>query len=258
MHQTPQGLIGAFEYNTDLFERATLDRMTEHFLVLLEGAVADPGRRLADLPLLTEAERDRLLTEWGRNAENFSEEFSLRKLAELLGARALYVLDADLNLLPAGVPGEVHLGDLSSSQDLSHPTGLEFVGDPFGVTPGGMLCKTGLRARFLPSGGLDFLGRVEQHVKVRGYKVDLPQIDAALGKHPGVLQSVTRLREATADAPAQLGAYVVCRQPGSAEPEALRDFLKTRLPAYMIPSTFVMVEEPPGRQAAGRQEGRRD
>src|SRR6185436_1019844 len=92
MHQTPQGLIGAFEYNTDLFERATLERMIEHFLVLLEGAVADPGRRLADLPLLTEAERARLLMRWGTNAENFSEEFSLRELAELLGARALYVL----------------------------------------------------------------------------------------------------------------------------------------------------------------------
>ena len=258
MHQTPQGLIGAFEYNIDLFERATLERMVEHFLVLLEGAVADPGRRLADLPLLTEAERARLLTQWGRNAENFSEEFSLGELAEQVGARVLYVLDADLNLVPAGVPGEVYLGDLSSPQDFSHPAGVEFVGDPFGVAPGGMLCKTGLRARFLPGGDLEFLGRAEQHVKVRGYNVDATQIDAALGQHPGVLQSVTRLREATADAPAVLGAYVVCRQPGSAEPEALRDFLKTRLPAYMIPSTFVMVEEPLGRQAAEHNEGRRD
>jgi amino acid adenylation domain-containing protein len=239
MHHTPRGLVGSFEYNTDLFEAATIQRIIEHFQTLVAGIVADPDCRLADLPLLAEAERQQLLTQAHGSASQRAAELSLPQFVKEHPAPTFYVLDTDLNLTPAGVPGELYLGGLRRPRDDEQAANATLLPDPFGDEPDAQLYRTGMRARLLSDGGIEFLGRLDQQLKVRGFKVDLTQVEAALNEHPSVRHSVVYAQTTTPHQP-QLVARVV-PQPGHAPvPEELRDFLKHRLPAYMMPSDFVV------------------
>jgi amino acid adenylation domain-containing protein len=157
----------------------------------------------------------------------------------------LYVLDSDLQPVPVGTPGELHIGGVGLARGyLNHPelTAEKFIDDPFCDEPGARLYKTGDMVRRLPDGNLEFVGRMDFQVKIRGFRVELGEIEAVLEKHPAVAQAVVIAREA--DGGKQLAAYVIAA-PGGVPAAELRDYSKKQLPEYMVPADFVFVESFP-------------
>jgi len=158
----------------------------------------------------------------------------------------MYVLDPHLEPLPIGVPGELYIGGLQVGRGYvgrDDLTAERFVPDPFSRTPGARLYKTGDLARHLPDGAIEYLGRLDYQVKIRGQRIELGEIEATLDKHAGVGQSVVMARE---DIPGdqRLVAYVVARQAAPSIAE-LKEHLSRELPAYMVPSAFVFLDALP-------------
>ncbi|HYR12181.1 MAG TPA: amino acid adenylation domain-containing protein, partial [Longimicrobium sp.] len=155
----------------------------------------------------------------------------------------LYVLDASLNPVPVGVPGELYIGGVQVArgyQGRAAMTAERFVPDPFSVRGGARLYRTGDRARWRADGAIEYLGRLDFQVKVRGFRIELGEIEAALRQAPGVRDSTVEVREdQTGDR--RLVAYVV----GDAEAEVLRERLRQSLPEYMVPSAFVFLDALP-------------
>ncbi|MEO7326949.1 MAG: amino acid adenylation domain-containing protein, partial [Minicystis sp.] len=154
-----------------------------------------------------------------------------------------YALDASMQPVPVGVAGELHLAGAGVGRGyVNRPelTAERFVTNPFG---GGLLYKTGDLARFLPSGALEYLGRIDQQVKVRGHRIELGEIEAVLQQNPAIQTSVTMVREDSPGNP-RLVAYLVPTG-DSLNVGELRAFLKAKLPDYMIPAAFVWLMELP-------------
>jgi amino acid adenylation domain-containing protein len=159
----------------------------------------------------------------------------------------LYVLDARGALLPVGLAGELYAGGVGVGRGyLGAParTAAVFVPDPFSATPGGRMYRTGDVARFMSDGSLEFLGRIDHQVKIRGFRVELGEIEAALDAHPSVRAAVVSAREDAAGHK-YLAAYVVARDGARIDVAALRSDLREKLPEYMTPSAFVVLDELP-------------
>ncbi|HEX8186752.1 MAG TPA: alpha/beta fold hydrolase, partial [Pyrinomonadaceae bacterium] len=122
-------------------------------------------------------------------------------------------------------------------------TAERFVPDPFSAEPGGRLYRTGDLARYLPDGEIEFLGRMDEQVKIRGFRIELGEIEAALAECEGVREAAVVAREAAGGG--RLVAYVAGAGGEAPEAEALRGELKRRLPEYMVPSAFVVLDELP-------------
>ncbi|WP_437972165.1 amino acid adenylation domain-containing protein [Sorangium sp. So ce260] len=164
------------------------------------------------------------------------------------------LLDRNRALVPVGVAGEIYIGGAGVSRGyLNRPelTQERFVESPFGGGPGSRLYRTGDLARYLPSGEIEFLGRIDDQVKIHGHRIELGEIAAALGQHPSVREVAVVARE---DAPGdrRLVAYVVPRaaRGASAGDEqallpALRALAQRHLPSYMVPSAFVPLDALP-------------
>ncbi|MFC5220501.1 amino acid adenylation domain-containing protein [Streptomyces coerulescens] len=152
-----------------------------------------------------------------------------------------HVLDPDGLPVPEGATGELYLGGEGVARGyLRRPalTAERFVPDPFSGRPGARLYRTGDLARVLPGGELDYLGRADQQIKVRGLRIEPGEIEAVLTEHPTVRRAAVVARGDTADS-AGLVAYVVGE--GAQDPSALRRYLAERLPLYMVPEAFVPV-----------------
>jgi amino acid adenylation domain-containing protein len=161
-----------------------------------------------------------------------------------------YVCDRDrqpLQLVPLGVVGELYVGGAGVTRGyLNRPelTAQRFVPDPF-ATSGGRLYRTGDLVRLRPSGDLDYVGRSDFQIKVRGFRIEPGEVEAAILSHPAVRQAVVLVQKDTHGDPLLVG-YVVGR--GGAQPPAaaeLRALLKASLPSYMVPSAFVELEALP-------------
>ncbi len=157
-----------------------------------------------------------------------------------------YVVDSRLQPVPIGVPGELLVsGDGLARGYLGRPdlTAEKFIANPFSRELGSRLYKTGDLVRYSPTGAIEFLGRNDDQVKIRGFRIELGEIESALIAHPAVLAASVLPRE---DVPGQkrLAAYVVT-QPLSPSVSELRDYLKKRMPDYMLPSAFVILEQLP-------------
>lgn len=154
-----------------------------------------------------------------------------------------YILDPDMNPLPPGVAGELYIGGIGLAQGyLKHPdsTAERFLPHPFSQAPGSRLYRTGDLGRALPDGKIEFLGRIDHQVKIRGHRIELGEIEARLMQHPEVREVIVLLRE---DRPGdqRLVAYVATHLRDSVAAGNLKDFLKESLPDYMIPSAFVFL-----------------
>jgi acyl carrier protein len=143
--------------------------------------------------------------------------------------------------------GEVYIGGAGLARGyLNRPelTAEKFVTTPCGAHGSERLYRTGDLARYLPDGSLDFRGRIDQQIKIRGCRVELGEIEAVLGAHPAVQTSVVVAHENGADSK-HLVAYVVPAPGSSPTAPDLRAFLGTKLPDYMVPTTFVRLEALP-------------
>ncbi|HZH14797.1 MAG TPA: condensation domain-containing protein, partial [Archangium sp.] len=159
----------------------------------------------------------------------------------------VFVLDAHLQPVPAGVTGELFLSGAGLARGylgLPSLTAERFLPHPFSTTPGARLYRTGDAARFLPDGSLEYLGRLDSQVKLRGFRIELGEVESALLQHPSVHSCVSLVRE---DSPGdkRLVAWFVSHSGQSLEAHALRSFLQQRLPEYMVPSAFVSLSALP-------------
>jgi len=159
----------------------------------------------------------------------------------------VYILDKHLNLVPVGVPGELHIGGAGLARGYRNRPDLtdeRFIPHPFDDDPDARLYKTGDLARYRSDGAIECLGRIDYQVKIRGFRVELGEIEAILGQHPAVRESVVVVRE---DDPGEkrLVAYVATHRGQGVTNGVLRHALKERLPAYMIPAAIVMLDALP-------------
>ena len=159
----------------------------------------------------------------------------------------VYILDASLQPVPVGVPGELGTGGDGLARGYLHRPELSagsFIPNPFDAAGGGRLYRTGDQARFLSDGNIEFLGRRDTQVKLRGYRIELGEIESVMCEHSAVGEAVAIVRE---DVPGdrRLVVYWVLRAGQDADEGSLRSYVKTRLPAYMIPSAFVRLDALP-------------
>ncbi|MBD1879528.1 non-ribosomal peptide synthetase [Coleofasciculus sp. FACHB-T130] len=212
----------------------------------------------------TEAAID--VTYWACQRES---ELPIVPIGRAIANTQLYILDRHLQPVPVGVAGELHIGGVGLARGyLNRPdlTAQKFISNPFkNLTPQppslrgkgencfpplvgegrgeSRLYKTGDLARYLPDGNIEFLGRIDNQVKLRGFRIELGEIEAALMQHPAIRETVVLLRE---DNPGdkRLVAYIVPKEQATGIHD-LRDFLKQKLPSYMVPSAFMFLEALP-------------
>jgi thioesterase domain-containing protein/acyl carrier protein len=156
----------------------------------------------------------------------------------------MYLLGPDRKPVPPGETGELYIGGIGVGRGyLNQPetTEAKFITLALDGKTDVRLYRTGDLARALPDGNLEYLGRTDHQVKVRGYRIELGEIEVALGQHPEVRDCVVVAR-ADAAAGARLAAYVVAKKNSAPAIDGLRSFLRERLPAYMVPSAFLLLE----------------
>jgi amino acid adenylation domain-containing protein len=156
-----------------------------------------------------------------------------------------YVVDSRSRPVPVGVPGELLIGGAGVARGyLNRPelTTEKFIADPFHNEIGSRLYRTGDLVRYRGDGTLEFLGRIDQQVKMRGFRIELGEIESVLRSHSAVREVVVVMRE---EREKQLIAYVVLAEESSCTTTELRDYLKEKLPAYLVPTAFSVLEKIP-------------
>lgn len=157
----------------------------------------------------------------------------------------IYILDAQRQPVPIGVPGEMYVGGAGLARGyLRRPelSGERFIPDHLTGTPGACLYRTGDLARFLPERDIEYLGRIDHQVKIRGFRIELGEIESVLCRHPAIREAVVVARED--NGAKRLVGYLVASQPAP-EVSVLREHLKKKLPEYMAPAAFVFLEKLP-------------
>jgi amino acid adenylation domain-containing protein len=156
-----------------------------------------------------------------------------------------YVLDRDLEPVPAGLTGELFVGGSGVARGyLGRPalTAERFVPDPFSDTPGARMYATGDLVRLRRDGILEFAGRRDDQVKIRGFRVEPGEVEAVLARHPGLTAAAV---VATTEDPPRLAGYLVAAPDSSPEPEPVRDWLRERVPEHLVPSSLSVLDALP-------------
>jgi len=156
----------------------------------------------------------------------------------------VYVLDSNLQNVATGEAGELYLGGVGIARGYHNRpelTAEKFIPNPFSNEPGARLYRTGDWGYYRADGQIEFLGRIDDQVKVRGFRIELAEIEMTLSCHPGVKTGVVVARE-DARGEKQLVAYVVGEGESAPEKAELCNYLKERLPEYMVPAAFVILE----------------
>jgi amino acid adenylation domain-containing protein/non-ribosomal peptide synthase protein (TIGR01720 family) len=169
----------------------------------------------------------------------------------------VFLLDAHLQMVPVGVAGELYIGGAGLARGYwNRPdvTAARFVPNPHGTPPGGRIYRTGDLCRWLPDGSLEFLGRLDDQVKIRGHRIELGEVEGVLALHPAIREAAAAVRPDDSGE-AQLVAYL--RPVTDARPSVshLRTFLRSKLPDFMVPASFVFLETFP-RTANGKLDRR--
>jgi amino acid adenylation domain-containing protein len=159
----------------------------------------------------------------------------------------VYLLDRRLQPVPVGVPGELYVGGVGLARGYlngAELTASRFIPHPFSDEPGARLYKTGDVARYLPDGEIEFLGRIDDQVKVRGFRIELGEIESVLTEHVGVREAVVVARDAVGGEK-RLVAYLVVEGEDAPSVNEMRRHLKERVPEYMVPSAFMILDALP-------------
>jgi amino acid adenylation domain-containing protein/non-ribosomal peptide synthase protein (TIGR01720 family) len=160
----------------------------------------------------------------------------------------MFVLDEMLQPAPVGVKGEVYIGGEGVARGYWRRPDLtaeRFVPDPFSETGGGRLYRAGDLARYRDDGIIEYLGRTDHQIKLRGYRIELGEIESMLAAHQAVRQSAVIVREDDQDDQRLVGYVVLNEDSDQPTPDELKDYLRTKLPEYMIPSSLIILEQLP-------------
>jgi amino acid adenylation domain-containing protein len=160
----------------------------------------------------------------------------------------IYILDSHLQPVPIGVHGEIYVGGDGLALGYLNCPELnteKFIPNPFSEQAESRLYRTGDMARYRPDGNIEFLGRIDNQVKIRGHRVEPGEVESVLNQHPTVKESVVVARKRDSSGENELIGYVVSTQESPASVSELRRFLRERLPDYMIPSWFVVLDALP-------------
>ncbi|MEH2284582.1 MAG: amino acid adenylation domain-containing protein [Nostoc sp.] len=179
--------------------------------------------------------------------EDIPEEATNVPIGRPLSNTQIYILDAQLQPVPVGTPGELYIGGDGLARGYLNARELteeKFIPHPFENAEGSRLYKTGDLARFLPDGNIEFIGRVDHQVKIRGFRIELGEIEALLSQHPDVQQAVAIAREEI-PGDKRLVAYIVPNQKLDVSASTLRRYLQEKLPNYMVPAVFVILNSLP-------------
>ncbi|MEH1779521.1 MAG: amino acid adenylation domain-containing protein [Nostoc sp.] len=159
----------------------------------------------------------------------------------------IYLLDQNLQPVPVGVPGMLYIGGAGLARGYLNKAELtadKFIPNPYANLPGERLYKTGDQARYLPNGDIEYIGRVDYQVKVRGFRIELLEIEAVLLEYPAVQEAVVAVHFSQVDSQ-QIVAYVVPQIEQTLTIPELRSFLEAKLPSYMVPAAFVILSALP-------------
>jgi len=181
-----------------------------------------------------------------RLPHQLDEQLSSIPIGRPIANTQVYVLDGRLNSTPIGVAGQLYVGGPGLARGYrAHPdlTAELFVPNPFSNEPGARLYCTGDIVRYLPDGRLEFLGRNDHQVKVRGFRVELGEVETALTAHPEVSTAVVTIHHDASGA--TLLGYVIAGANGRPDERELRDLVKSRLPDYMVPALFIWLDALP-------------
>ncbi|HEX5734993.1 MAG TPA: amino acid adenylation domain-containing protein, partial [Blastocatellia bacterium] len=179
--------------------------------------------------------------------ENESKAMTLLPIGRPIANTRLYVLDGQLQAAPPGLPGQLHVSGAGLARGyLSRPdlTATKFIPDPFSTSPGSRLYSTGDLGRLLASGEVEFLGRIDDQVKVRGFRIEPGEIESALLEDETLAQALVVARQ-DGGLDRRLVAYVVAQEGRRVDPSRLREHLRRRLPDYMQPSAIVELDRLP-------------
>jgi len=168
-------------------------------------------------------------------------------IGQPIGNTQMYILDRYMQPVPIGVVGELHVGGEGLAQGyLNHPqlTSEKFIPDCFKSKPGSRLYKTGDRARYLPNYSIEILGRIDDQVKIHGHRIELGEIAVVLMQHPFIQEAIVITRKETS-AEKRLVAYFVAKYDELPDACELRDFVRKKLPSYMIPVAFIRMSSLP-------------
>ncbi|MFD2171047.1 amino acid adenylation domain-containing protein [Tumebacillus lipolyticus] len=222
--------------------------------VLFGGEAGDPNRVRT---LLKKGGPERLLNAYGPTEsttiatchliEELAEEATAIPIGKPIANTTLYVLDRRMRPVPIGVPGELYIGGDGLARGYLNRADLtaeKFVPHPFSSDPQARLYKTGDAVRYLADGNLEFIGRIDFQVKIRGFRIELGEIEEVIKRNPYLRDVLVLARE---DVPGEkrLTGYLVPIEGTDISFGEMRDYLKKQLPAYMVPSAFVMLDSLP-------------